>query len=251
MSKIRIDEYLVSQKYLKSKDEVMRYIMAGKIFVNQQKISSGALKYKVEDIKEVIVKNNDKKYSSRGGYKLQKAIDYWELDFKDKDVLDVGSSTGGFTSCSLLAGAKSVYALDVGTNQLDYKLRVNTNVKVFEKTNFRTIKKDFFDIKFDFITMDVSFISVKLLFENVKNFLKEEGIFICLIKPQFEAAKDVKRDKNGVINDVDVHLEVIKDIKLNASLQGLEVIDITDSPISGQKGNKEYLAKIKHKEKND
>ncbi len=247
MSKIRIDKYLVEQKYLETEDEVMRYVMAGKVFVNEQKISSPAIKFNIKDIKEIIVKKNNKKYASRGGYKLQKAIDYWSLDFEGKDVLDVGSSTGGFTSCSLLAGANMVYALDVGTNQLDYNLRTNEKVKVFEKTNFRTIEKDFFDIKFDYITMDVSFISVTLLMRNVKRFLKEDGIFICLIKPQFEADKDIKREKNGVINDEEVHLNVIEEIKKSAITEGLEVEDITCSPISGQKGNKEYLAKIKHK----
>ncbi len=247
MSKIRIDKYLVSQKYLSSEDEVMRYVMAGKVFINEQKISSGALMFKPEEIKDVIVKKSNKKYASRGGYKLQKAIDYWDLDFNDKIVLDVGSSTGGFTSCALIAGAKEVYALDVGTNQLEYSLRVSDKVKVFEKTNFRTIKEDFFDVKFDFITMDVSFISVKLLLKNVKNFLKNDGIFICLIKPQFEAAREIKREKNGVINDLSVHNLVIKSIKKEAELNELEVIDIIDSPISGQKGNKEYLAMIKQK----
>ncbi len=247
MSKIRIDKYLVLEKYLENEDEVMRYIMAGKVFVNEQKISSPALKFNESDIREVIVKKSNKKYASRGGYKLQKAIDYWDLNFEGKDVLDVGSSTGGFTSCALLSGANIVYALDVGTNQLDYNLRVNDKVKVFEKTNFRTIDENFFDIKFDFITMDVSFISVTLLLKNVKNFLKEKGTFICLIKPQFEAPRDIKRDKNGVISDENVHKEVIESIKKSALLEELEVIDITDSPISGQKGNKEYLAMIRHK----
>lgn len=247
MSKIRIDDYLVKEKFLNTKDEVMRYVMAGQVFINEIKISSPALKLKEEEIKDVRIKRKEKPYASRGGYKLEKAINYWDLNFKDKDVLDVGSSTGGFTSCALKFGSKSVYALDVGTNQLIYELRTNEKVKVFEQTNFRTIDENFFDKKFDYITMDVSFISITLLLKNVKKYLKDNGVFIVLIKPQFEANKDVKRDKNGVITDSIIHKEVIENIKTNCLKKGLEVEEVIASPISGTKGNKEFLAKVVHK----
>ncbi len=246
MAKIRIDEYLLKNNYFTQLDDLKRHIMAGKVLINQQIITSGATKYNVEDIKDVVIKKKDNKYSSRAGYKLEKAITYWELDFKDKIVLDVGASTGGFVSCALAFGAHKVYALDVGTNQLDYNLRVNPNVKVFEQTNFRTIDKKFFNQKFDIITMDVSFISIKLLLSNVKKFLKDDGIFICLIKPQFEADKDVHRNK-GIIVDEKVHKQVIENIKENVTNHNMKFEDVIESPIQGAKGNKEFLALIKNK----
>ncbi len=246
MAKIRIDEFLLENNYFTQLDDLKRHIMAGKVMINQHIITSGATKYNVEDIKDVVIKKKYNKYSSRAGYKLEKAIIHWNLDFKDKIVLDVGASTGGFVSCALAFGANEVYALDVGTNQLEYNLRINPNVKVFEQTNFRTIDKNFFNQKFDIITMDVSFISIKLLLKNVKNFLKDDGIFVCLIKPQFEADKDVQRNK-GVIIDEKVHRQVIENIKESIINHNMKFEDIIESPIYGAKGNKEFLALIKNK----
>lgn len=243
---MRIDEYLVKNKYFGDAKQASAYIMAGKVFVNEQKIAKPGEMINGEESFDIRIKNT-RKYVSRGGLKLERAIDYWELDFEDKTVLDVGSSTGGFVDVALRAGAKKVVALDVGTNQLDYKLRVDPRVEVFEKTNFRTIAEDFFQGQFDIITMDVSFISVRLLLENIYANLKDEGIFICLIKPQFEAEKNLLDADKGIIVDADVRDEIvaktIKEIEKNKFV----VEDVIPSPITGAKGNKEFLALIRKK----
>ncbi len=245
MAKIRIDKYLIDKNYFDDIDVLKRYIMAGKVYINENKITSGALKYNEEEIKNIKITKKTNPFASRGGLKLQKAIEYWNIDFKNKVVLDVGSSTGGFCSCALHYGAKKVYALDVGTNQLSYELRINPQIEVFEQTNFRTLEKDFFKEKFDIITMDVSFISVKLLLKNVSINLKENGFFICLIKPQFEADKNIKRNKKGVLSDLEVHKTIIEDIKKECVKNDLKLIEYITSPIKGAKGNVEYLALIK------
>lgn len=246
MKKMRIDEYLVKNKYFSNVKQASAYIMAGKVFVNEQKIVKPGEVVNGEKSFDVRVKN-DKKYVSRGGFKLERAIDHWQLDFEDKDVLDVGSSTGGFVDVALRAGAKKVVALDVGTNQLDYKLRVDPQVEVFEKTNFRTLPKNFFQNQFDIVTMDVSFISVRLLLENVHANLKDDGVFICLIKPQFEAEKNLLDADKGIIVDANVRDEIvaktIKEIEKNKFI----VEDMIPSPITGAKGNKEFLALIRKK----
>lgn len=247
MAKIRIDDYLIANKYFDNKEDVLRYVMAGKVFVNEQKLASSAKQYKIEKIEKIRIKDKKYKYVSRAGYKLEKAIKEFKLELKSKIMLDVGSSTGGFVDCALQEGISEVYALDVGTNQLDYSLRINDKVKVFEKTNFRLIDEKFFNIKFDIITMDVSFISIKLLVENVKKLLKDNGEFICLIKPQFEAERDVKRE-NGIITDPKVHEQVVDDITKYLEENNLTVCQVVPSPIKGTKGNQEFLAHIKNKE---
>ncbi len=242
MAKVRIDLYLVENGYFETREKAKRSIMAGVVLVNNQPVHKAGEAFKEEDIKEVRIKGNICPYVSRGGLKLEKAIKRWNLDFNDKLMLDVGSSTGGFTDCALQHGAREVAALDVGTNQLVYKLRVDERVKVYEQTNFRTIEADFFSEKFDYITMDVSFISTSLLMENVAKNLKEDGKFICLVKPQFEAGKEAERNAKGVITDRNVHLYVIEDFIANAKANGLYVNKLTTSPIKGGSGNREFLA---------
>lgn len=242
MAKVRIDAWLAQNNYFETREKAKRSIMAGIVLVNDKPVHKPGESFKEEDIKEVRIKGTQCPYASRGGFKLEKAIKLWNLDMSDKLMLDVGSSTGGFTDCALMNGAKYVYALDVGTNQLIYRLRTHEQVKVFEQTNFRTIPEDFFDTKFDFITMDVSFISTALLIENVAKNLKDDGKFICLIKPQFEAGKNVSRNNKGVITDRNVHKDVINDFVLSANSVGLTVNKLTSSPIKGGNGNREFLA---------
>lgn len=246
MSKIRVDKFLHEQGYLETREQAKRHIMAGLVFINEKKIIKPGEQINPDEKMNVIIKGKECPYASRGGYKLEKAVQYWNLDFKDKKTLDVGSSTGGFVDASLQFGAKEVTALDVGTNQLHYKLRTNEKVKVLEQTNFRTIPDDLFAEKFDFITMDVSFISITLLIENVKKNLKEDGYFVCLIKPQFEAERTDKRNKNGVIIDSKVYEKVINKVKMSLEEHELSLIEVIDSPITGAKGNREFLGLVKH-----
>lgn len=242
MAKVRIDVYLVENGYFETREKAKRSIMAGIVLVNDQPVHKAGESFKEENIKEVRIKGNICPYASRGGLKLEKAIKKWNLNFTDKIMLDVGSSTGGFTDCALQHGAKEVSALDVGTNQLVYKLRIDERVKVFEQTNFRTIPEDFFAEKFDYITMDVSFISTSLLMENIAKNLAENGKFICLVKPQFEAGKDAPRNAKGVITDRLIHQKVIEEFIVNAKMHGLYVNKLTSSPIKGGNGNREFLA---------
>jgi 23S rRNA (cytidine1920-2'-O)/16S rRNA (cytidine1409-2'-O)-methyltransferase len=244
MAKTRIDVYLVEAGLCESREKAKRTVMAGLVLVNERPVFKPGETFKEDDLATARLKGDFCPYVSRGGFKLEKAISAFNIEMKDKIMLDVGSSTGGFTDCALQNGAKTVYALDVGTNQLVYKLREDNRVKVFEKTNFRTIGDDFFDVKFDVITMDVSFISAKLLVENVAKNLSENGIFICLIKPQFEAGIDAERNAKGVITDTDIHFKVVVDFIEDIQKYGLYVNDVINSPIKGQNGNREFLALV-------
>jgi 23S rRNA (cytidine1920-2'-O)/16S rRNA (cytidine1409-2'-O)-methyltransferase len=244
MAKTRIDVYLVEAGLCDSREKAKRTVMAGLVLVNERPVFKPGETFKEEDLATARLKGDFCPYVSRGGFKLEKAISAFNIEMKDKIMLDVGSSTGGFTDCALQNGAKTVYALDVGTNQLVYKLREDSRVKVFEKTNFRTIADDFFDVKFDVITMDVSFISAKLLVENVVKNLASNGVFICLIKPQFEAGIDAERNAKGVITDTDIHYKVVNDFVKDIEKYGLYVNDVINSPIKGQNGNREFLAMI-------
>lgn len=245
MSKIRIDQILADNELVESREKAKRTIMAGLVYIDNQRVEKASEKFVQDDILDrIIIKRKECDYVSRAGLKLEKAIDYWNLDFKDKSMLDVGSSTGGFTDCALQNGIKDVCALDVGTNQLAYKLRVNDKVRVLEKTNFRTIEFNVLNSKYDIITMDVSFISIRLLLDSVNLFLKDNGIFICLIKPQFEVGKEVKRNNKGVIIDKAVYVPMMDEIVKELEVKGLYIQDLIKSPIKGGKGNIEFLAKI-------
>ncbi len=244
MAKVRIDKYLVEHDYFETREKAKRSIMAGVVLVNDEPVFKAGDMFDPEKIKEVRIKGDICPYASRGGLKLKKAIDTFDLDMTDKLMLDVGASTGGFTDCALMHGAKQVYALDVGTNQLIYRLRVDERVKVLEQTNFRNLEVDFFEHKFDVITMDVSFISTALLLGNVANFLAEDGFFICLIKPQFEAGRDVERNNKGVIKNKHVHLNVVDKFIKNCNSHNLFVNKVIYSPIKGGSGNTEFLALI-------
>ncbi len=248
MAKIRIDQYLAENGYVESREKAKRSVMAGIVYVGTERVNKASEKFTEEQLANVVVKGNECKYVSRAGLKLEKALKIWNLPMEGKKMLDVGSSTGGFTDCALQHGASHVTALDVGTNQLVYKLRIDERVRVLEQTNFRTVDAALFDHLFDYITMDVSFISIKLLSANVERFLKDDGVFICLIKPQFEVGKEVRRNNKGVIVDIEVYRPLLKQMREHFIEQSMYINELTVSPIRGGKGNIEFLAKItKHK----
>lgn len=243
MSKIRLDVYLHDNGYFESREKARICIMEGKVFVNNQKEDKpGTL---IKDDANVIVKGEKLKYVSRGGYKLEKAINEFNINLQNKICIDIGSSTGGFTDCMLQNEAKKVFAIDCGTNQLDYKLRLNEKVIVMENTNARYIdEKTINNELVDFISVDVSFISLSKIFPVIYKLLKENGDCICLIKPQFEAGRELV-EKNGVVKNINTHITVIKNITNYANENNLHIININYSPIKGPAGNIEYLIHIK------
>ena len=179
---------------------------------------------------------------SRGGLKLERALEYWNLDFNGKKVLDIGASTGGFTDCALQNGADFVYSVDVGKNQLDWKLRNDERVKSLEEMHIKDLTSgDINDEKADYIVIDVSFISLTSVFKYFKKFLKDDGKVIALIKPQFEVGKD-KIGKNGIVKEEEYRSEAIKSVIKEALECGFKIIEVIESPITGTKGNIEYLS---------
>ncbi len=244
MAKIRVDQYLAESGLVESREKAKRSVMAGIVYIGSERVNKASEKYTEDQLANIVVKGKECPYVSRAGLKLEKAIKMWKLDVQDKLMLDVGSSTGGFTDCALQHGMKHVVALDVGTNQLVYKLRVDERVTVMEQTNFRTVETSDFESLFDYITMDVSFISIKLLLGNVAKLLKEDGTFICLIKPQFEVGKDVERNSKGVITNFEVYRPLLLDMINEFTTNGLVINDLTVSPIKGGKGNIEFLVRV-------
>ncbi|MFD2672778.1 TlyA family RNA methyltransferase [Marinicrinis sediminis] len=241
-NKERIDVLLVEQGYFESREKAKASIMAGLILADQERVEKPGTK--IPRTAKLTVKGALHPYVSRGGLKLEKAIQEFDLDLTNRVMLDIGASTGGFTDCALQHGAEYVYAIDVGYNQLDWSLRNHAQVCVMERTNFRyTTIADLKGPKPDFATIDVSFISLKLILPPLIELLKgTEGEIVALIKPQFEAGRE-KVGKSGVVREPSIHLEVLHDIlafseeKLGMGLQGL-----TFSPITGGEGNIEFLA---------
>lgn len=238
---MRLDQYLTLKGLFSSREKAQRAIKEEHVVVNGTAITKTG--HEITDSDHVEVVGGQMKYVSRGGYKLEKAIEYFSLDFMNAVVLDIGASTGGFSDCSLQNGASLIYAVDVGTNQIDAKIKSNPKVISIEKTNFRYMPPEKVDnIKFDFITIDVSFISLLIIFDNLLPFVKDNTQIICLIKPQFEAGKE-NIGKNGVVKDKNIHLYVIQKVVKSAYEHGLFLNNITFSPIRGDKeGNIEYLA---------
>lgn len=240
MKKVRADLWLVENGYFESREKAKRSIMAGIVFANTEVI------HKASDLirpdAHIEIKGNVMPYVSRGGFKLEKAIQTWQLDFNQTTVLDVGASTGGFTDCALQHGASHVVAIDVGTNQLAWKLRNDDRVIVHEKTNFRffTTEKLAGHVP-NFVVIDVSFISLSLIFEVLENLANSDVRIVALIKPQFEAGKALV-GKKGVIKDQKIHKKVLE--STIAKLQGygfcLEALDY--SPIVGGEGNIEFIS---------
>lgn len=240
MKKERIDVLLVEQGFFDSREKAKRAIMAGLVYDEHDRIDKPGTKISIEA--KLMVKGNVLKYVSRGGLKLEKAVQTFGIDLTDLIMLDIGSSTGGFTDCALQNGAKFVYALDVGTNQLVWKLRSDPRVKVMEQTNFRYVTLDMFDLgQPDFASIDVSFISLKLIFSPLKDILKKNGEVVALIKPQFEAGRE-QVGKKGIVKDAAVHIEVIEKVIAYAKENGFSLKHLSFSPITGGEGNIEFLA---------
>jgi len=216
-------------------------IEEGKVFVNGKIIKKPSTKIDIDtDIK---IKGEDIRWVSRGGIKLEKALKIWNINLKKQTCLDVGASTGGFTDVLISSGAKKVYALDVGHGQLDEKLRNNPKVVNIEKTNARNINKNLIQELVDFICIDVSFISLTMVIPEVLKFLKPKGIIVALLKPQFELGKGGV-DKSGIVKRKTQHELVIKKIEVLATNLNLCIKGITESPILGKNGNKEFLVYI-------
>ena len=243
--KERLDTLLVRQGYYESREKAKRAIMAGIVFVNGQKSDKAGNMVDVEA--EIFVKENICPYVSRGGLKLEKSITYFDLNLTDNICMDIGASTGGFTDCMLQNGASKVYAIDVGYGQLDWKLRNDPRVINMEKCNVRYLDTDTIEEEIDFISIDVSFISLKLIFPVAAKVLADSGEIVCLVKPQFEAGKD-QVGKKGIVRDKKVHLEVIQNVINYAAENGLYPKGLTFSPVTGAKGNIEYLLSLSKKE---
>jgi 23S rRNA (cytidine1920-2'-O)/16S rRNA (cytidine1409-2'-O)-methyltransferase len=239
-AKERLDVLLVEQGYYESREKAKAAIMAGLVFVNEEPFDKPGTK--IARSKTIRVKGAVHPYVSRGGLKLEKALREFNIDLKDRVMLDIGASTGGFTDCALQNGASYVYAIDVGYNQLDWSLRNHAQVNVMERTNFRyTTMDDLTGPPPSFASIDVSFISLTLILPPLKALLPEDGSIVALIKPQFEAGRE-KVGKSGVVRDPKVHEEVLTRILQFASDIGLYLSGLTYSPITGGEGNIEFLA---------
>lgn len=239
--KERLDVLLVKRVMAESREKAKAIIMTGKVFVNGQREDKAGSTFP-EDV-QIEIHGTPMKYVSRGGYKLEKAIDLWQVPLDDRICMDVGSSTGGFTDCMLQNGAKKVYAIDVGTNQLAWKLRQDDRVVSMEKTNIRYVTHEEVEDEIAFSSIDVAFISLTKVLTPVRDLLEEHGQVVCLVKPQFEAGRE-KVGKKGVVRDKKVHLEVVCDVMTYAISIGFQVLALSFSPIKGPEGNIEYLLYI-------
>ena len=237
--KERLDVILVEQGYAPSREKAKAIIMSGNVYVNGQKEDKAGTGFDVSKIK-LEVRNHTMKYVSRGGLKLEKAMQKFPITLSGKVCMDVGSSTGGFTDCMLQNGATKVYAIDVGHGQLAWKLRNDERVVCMEKTNIRYVVPEDIDELAAFSSIDVSFISLTKVLLPVKNLLTEDGQVVCLIKPQFEAGRE-KVGKKGVVRDRAVHEEVIRMVMDYASSIDFYPLALDFSPVKGPEGNIEYL----------
>lgn len=236
--KERLDVLIVQRNLVESREKAKALIMAGSVYVNGQKEDKAGSMFK-EDV-SIEVRGNQMKYVSRGGFKLEKAIEVHGVDLAGKVCMDVGSSTGGFTDCMLQNGAVKVFAVDVGTNQLAWKLRNDERVISMEKTNIRYVTKEDIAELVDFVSIDVAFISLTKVLAPVYELMKDDAQIVCLIKPQFEAGRE-KVGKKGVVRDTKVHEEVIQMVMSYASELGFTLLHLDFSPIKGPEGNIEYL----------
>ncbi|WP_306473788.1 TlyA family RNA methyltransferase [Mogibacterium diversum] len=246
--KERLDVILVNNGLASSRDNAKRTIMAGLVTVDGIVETKSGQKFDVDS--EFKVKDKLLKYVSRGGLKLEKAIQSFNIKLNGCYAVDMGASTGGFTDCMLMNGALKVYALDVGYGQLDYKLRVDPRVINMEKTNIRYLDTTLIEEPIDFISIDVSFISLRHMFPVASKILKDTGAIMCLIKPQFEAGRE-QVGKKGIVRDSKVHVEVIENVIGYASDNGLYPHGLDYSPVKGTKGNIEYLLYLRKTESSE
>lgn len=243
--KERLDLLLVKRGFYPSREKAKAAIMAGIVFVDGQKSDKAGNMIDTEA--ELFVKENLCPYVSRGGLKLEKSMGEFGLNLKDTVCMDIGASTGGFTDCMLQNGAVKVYAIDVGYGQLDWKLRNDRRVINMEKCNVRYLDTDKIEEPIDFISIDVSFISLKLIFPVAASVLADQGEIVCLVKPQFEAGRE-QVGKKGIVRDRKVHEEVIEKVIGYAADNGLYPQGLTYSPVTGAKGNIEYLLHLSKQE---
>lgn len=244
--KERLDVLLVKQGLAESREKAKAIIMSGNIFINGQREDKAGTTFDEEKVK-IELHGSTLKYVSRGGLKLEKAMEQFSITLQDKICMDIGASTGGFTDCMLQNGATKVYSIDVGHGQLAWKLRNDERVICMEKTNFRYVTKENIADEIEFASVDVSFISLTKILEPARNLLAHTGQMVCLIKPQFEAGKD-KVGKKGVVREPEIHKEVIEKILLFAAGIGFSILGLTFSPIRGPEGNIEYLVHLEKTE---
>ena len=237
-NKKRLDVAMTEQGLAESRQKAQAVIMAGQVFVDDQKVDKAGAP--VTEGQNVEIRGKTLPYVSRGGLKLEKAMQLWPIGLHGAVCADIGASTGGFTDCMLQNGAQKVYAVDVGYNQLDYRLRTHPQVVCMERTNARYLTREQIPDPLNFFSVDVSFISLNLILPALRPLMQETGEGVCLVKPQFEAGKD-KVGKKGVVRDPAVHLEVLEHFLEHAAHAGFSVKDITFSPIRGPEGNIEYL----------
>lgn len=238
MKKERLDALLVNRGMFESRAKAQAAIMAGQVLVNEQKIEKAGTAVNPECTIRLL--GNKLPYVSRGGLKLEKALQIFPISVAEKVVADVGASTGGFTDCALQNGAVKVYALDVGYGQLAWKLRQDERVINMERTNVRYLEEDSLPEKVDAVTIDVAFISLDKILPAVHKILKDSGFVVALIKPQFEAGKE-NIGKKGVVKDAGVHEDVINNVISFAKQEGFGIAGLDFSPIKGPEGNIEYL----------
>ena len=242
MAKERLDLMMTRLGLAPSRQKAQAIIMSGQVYVNDQKQTKAGAPVTPED--KIEVRGKTLAYVSRGGLKLEKAMKCWPIDLNDAVAADIGASTGGFTDCMLQNGAQKVYAVDVGYNQLDWRLRSDPRVVCMERTNARYLTPEQISDPLDFASVDVSFISLNLILPALRTLMKPDGHVVCLVKPQFEAGKD-KVGKKGVVRDPLVHLEVLEHFLVHAANAGFSVLDVSFSPIKGPEGNIEYLGYLK------
>ncbi len=242
MAKERLDVVMTREGLAESRQKAQAIIMSGQVYVNGQKQTKAGAPVTAED--KIEVRGKTLAYVSRGGLKLEKAMKCWPIDLNGAICADIGASTGGFTDCMLQNGAQKVFAVDVGYNQLDYRLRTDPRVVCMERTNARYLSPEVIEQPLDFASVDVSFISLNLILPALRTLLKPEGHVVCLVKPQFEAGKD-KVGKKGVVRDSAVHLEVLEHFLEHAHNADFTVLDVDFSPIRGPEGNIEYLGYLK------
>jgi 23S rRNA (cytidine1920-2'-O)/16S rRNA (cytidine1409-2'-O)-methyltransferase len=237
----RIDKLLVERGLADSRTKAQALVMAGVVLVEEQRVEKPSQEFSREANIRIKGETAESRYVGRGGLKLEKALEHFQIDVIDFVCLDVGASTGGFTDCLLQNGARKVVSVDVGTNQLDWKLRNDERVDARENVNARYLKPEDFEEKFDLAVMDVSFISVTKILPALQPLLKETGKIVTLIKPQFEVGRG-EVGKGGIVKEPEKHERVVSEVNRAAESLGLKIVGVIDSPILGADGNKEFLA---------
>lgn len=237
MSKNRLDQYLLQNKICVSREKARNLILAGCVSVNGQIVLKPS--FIINENDNIILLQASQRFVSRGGEKLQRALDIFDINISNRIILDLGSSTGGFVDCLLKNGARKVYAVDVGYGQLDYSLRMNPNVIVMERHNARYVTRDDFSDNIDFITADLSFISIAKVMKNIVTIFDSTIDSVLLIKPQFEA--EYYQHKKGVVKKPEYHYDIVYKVIHELTLLDIQIKGLTYSPIKGPKGNIEFL----------